>query len=120
MTSIALQTHPCNENRVFPVYFFHREKPVFISWDPCNENRFLPVGKKYTGKSLFWLCTDPVRDCSEDLYKKTLELAMYVAAHRVQSLAHSCVHVGKAWMPDSCVLQRSIDRSKNKQSPETR
>ena len=45
---------------------------------------------------------------------------MYVAAHRVQSLAHSCVHVGKAWMPDSCVLQRSIDRSKNKQSPETR
>ena len=52
--------------------------------------------------------------------KNTLELAMYVAAHRVQSLAHSCVHVGKAWMPDSCVLQRSIDRSKNKQSPETR
>ena len=52
--------------------------------------------------------------------KNTLVLAMYVAAHRVQSLAHSCVHVGKAWMPDSCVLQRSIDRSKNKQSPETR
>ena len=44
--------------------FSHREKPVYISWDPCNENRFLPVGKKYTGKSLFWPCTDPVRDCS--------------------------------------------------------
>ena len=33
-----------------------------------------------------------------------------VAAHRVQSLAHSCVHVGKAWMPDSCVLHQSIDK----------
>ena len=37
----TLQTHPCNEDRVFPVYFF-------------------PVGKMYTGKSLFWPCTDPV------------------------------------------------------------
>ena len=44
--------------------FPNREKPVFISCDPCNENRFFPVGKKYTGKSLFWPCTDPVRDCS--------------------------------------------------------
>jgi hypothetical protein len=47
--------------------FSHREKPVSISWDPCNENRFFPVGKKYTGKSLFWPCTDPVRDCSARL-----------------------------------------------------
>ena len=44
--------------------FSHREKPVCISWDPCNENRIFPVGKKYTGKSLFWPCTDIVRDCS--------------------------------------------------------
>ena len=44
--------------------FSHREKPVSISWDPCNDNRFFPVGKKYTRKSLFWPCTDPVRDCS--------------------------------------------------------
>ena len=29
-------------------------------------------------------------------------------------------NVGKAWMPDSCVLQQSIDRFENKQSPETR
>ena len=63
---------------------------------------------------------DSFHSSMQDLWKMTLELAMYVAAHRVQSLAHSCVHVGKAWMPDSCVLQRSIDRSKNKQSPETR
>ena len=47
--------------------FSHRDKPVPISWDPCNENRFFPVGKKYTGKSLFWPCTDPVRDCSEGI-----------------------------------------------------
>ena len=45
--------------------FPNREKPVFISCDPCNENRLFPVGKNYTGKSLFWPCTDPVRDCSE-------------------------------------------------------
>ena len=50
--------------------FSHREKPVSISWDPCNENRFFPVGKKYTGKSLFWPCTDPVRDCSVVLVVK--------------------------------------------------
>ena len=47
--------------------FSHREKPVSISWDPCNENRFFPVGKKYTGKSLFWPCTDHVRDGSVGL-----------------------------------------------------
>ena len=33
----TLQTHPCNENRVFPLYFF-------------------PVWKNYTGKNLFWPC----------------------------------------------------------------
>ena len=47
----------------------HREKPVFISWDPCNENRFFPVWKYYTGKTLFWPCTGPVRDCSVRLLK---------------------------------------------------
>ena len=44
--------------------FSHREKPVFITWEPCNENRFFPVWKNYTGKTLFWPCTGPVRDCS--------------------------------------------------------
>ena len=41
-----------------------REKPVFINLEPCNENRFFPVWKYYTGKTLFWHCTGPVRDCS--------------------------------------------------------
>ena len=31
---------------------------------PCNENRFFPVIIYYTVKTLFWPCTDPVRDCS--------------------------------------------------------
>ena len=43
-------------------------------------------------------------------YRTSPICTMYVAAHRVQSLAHSCVHVGKAWMPDSCVLHQSIDK----------
>ena len=42
----------------------NREKPVFINWEPCNENRIFPVWKYYTGKTLFWPCTGPVRDCS--------------------------------------------------------
>ena len=42
----------------------NREKPVFINWEPCNENRFFPVWKYYKGKTLFWPCTGPVRDCS--------------------------------------------------------
>ena len=41
--------------------FSHRGKPVFIT---ANENRFFPVWKNYTGKTLFWPCTGPVRDCS--------------------------------------------------------
>ena len=44
--------------------FPKRENPVFITWEPCNENRFFPVWEKYTGKSLYWPCTGPVRDCS--------------------------------------------------------
>ena len=41
-----------------------REKPAFITGFPANENRFFPVWKYYTGKTLFWPCTGPVRDCS--------------------------------------------------------
>ena len=60
----------------FPgVVFPHRENPVFISCDPCYENMFFPVGKKYTGKFLFWPCTDPVRDCS----------AAYTVVHNIIS-----------------------------------
>ena len=44
--------------------FSHRENPVFITWEPCNENGFFHVLKNYTGKTLFWPCTGPVRDCS--------------------------------------------------------
>ena len=44
--------------------FSHREKPVFVDSVPCNENRFFPLWEKYTGKTLFWPCTGPVRDCS--------------------------------------------------------
>ena len=70
---------PCNENRVFPVKFSHREIPVMKTGVPamrtgvpCNENRFFPVWKTSQGKpcsgpvlALYWPCTGPVRDCSE-------------------------------------------------------
>jgi hypothetical protein len=42
----------------------NREKPVFIRGIPANENSFFPVWKYYTGKTLLWTCTGPVRDCS--------------------------------------------------------
>jgi hypothetical protein len=63
----------------------NREKPVFINWEPCNENRFFPVWKYYTGKTLFWPCTGPVRDCSVlkiDFYIFTGILPDYVAFER--------------------------------------
>ena len=44
--------------------FSNREKPVFITGFPANENRIFPVWKYYTGKTLSWPCTGPVRDCS--------------------------------------------------------
>ena len=38
----------------FPcVLFPNREKPVFISWDPCNENRVFPVYFFSQGKTCF-------------------------------------------------------------------
>ena len=47
---------PCNENRVFPVKFSHREIPVMKTGVPamrtgvpCNENRFFPVWKTSQG-----------------------------------------------------------------------
>ena len=46
----------------------HREKPVFITWEPCIEDRLFPAWKYYTGKTLFWPCTGPVRDCSVLVY----------------------------------------------------
>ena len=69
----------------------HREKLVFIIWDPCNENRFFPVGKKYTGKSLFWPCTDPVRDCSEVMQSdycklRNRSMSLLVAPSRIYRL----------------------------------
>ena len=56
----------------------NRENPVFITGIPAtenrvpamrtgvarNENRFFLMRIYYTGKTLFWPCTDPVRDCS--------------------------------------------------------
>ena len=66
-----------------------REKPVFITGIPATENRFFPVWKYYTGKSLFWPCTDPVRDCSEDTVslicdaESKLEHATRKAKHNV-------------------------------------
>ena len=44
--------------------FPNREKPVFITGIPANAKKFFPVWEKYTGKTLFWPCTGPVRDCS--------------------------------------------------------
>ena len=58
--TITLQTHPCNENRVFPVNFFSQGKTCFHYRDPCNENRvpcnenrFFPVRKSSQGKPCF-------------------------------------------------------------------
>ena len=54
---------PCNENRVFPVKFSHREIPVMKTGVPamrtgvpCSENRFFPVWKTSQGKP----CSGPV------------------------------------------------------------
>ena len=34
---------------------------------PCDKNRFFLVRIYYTGKTLFWPCTGPLRDCSVSL-----------------------------------------------------
>ena len=57
---------PCNENRVFPVKFSHREIPVMIAGVPamrtgvpCNENRFSLCGKLHRENpvlALHWPC----------------------------------------------------------------
>ena len=50
--------------------FPNREKPVFITGIPANVNRIFPVWEKYTGKTLFWSCTGPVRDCNVELWQQ--------------------------------------------------
>ncbi len=64
---------PCNDYRDFPVYSFSQgipcneyRVPAMRTGVPCNENMLFPVRIYYTGKSLFWPCTGPVRDCSVD------------------------------------------------------
>ena len=54
---------PCNENRVFPAKFSHREilvmktgVPAIRTGVPCNENRFFPVWKTSQEKP----CSGPV------------------------------------------------------------
>ena len=54
---------PCNENTVFPVYFFSQGNPcngnrvpAMRIEVPCNENRFFPVRKSTQGKP----CSGPV------------------------------------------------------------
>ena len=54
------KTHPCNENRVFPVKFFSQGKTCFHYRSacnenrvPCNENRLFPVRKISQGKPCF-------------------------------------------------------------------
>ena len=62
-SNIHCKPIPCNENRVFPVKFSHREIPVrktgvpaMRTGVPCNKNRFFPVWKTSQGKP----CSVPV------------------------------------------------------------
>ena len=75
---------PCNENRVFPAKFSHREIPVMKTGVPamrtgvpCNKNRFFPVWKTSQGIP----CTGPVRNCSEVInvfcFKNRSDLSMF-------------------------------------------
>ena len=70
MFSLHCKPLPCNENKVSPVKFSHREipvmktgvpvmrtgVPVMRTGVPCNENRFFPVCKTSQGKP----CSGPV------------------------------------------------------------
>jgi hypothetical protein len=57
----TLQTHPCNKNRDFPVYFSQQGNSVLITLEPCNENKFFPVWGKVHRENpvlaLYWPCT---------------------------------------------------------------
>jgi hypothetical protein len=62
-TPIHCKPIPCNENRVYPVKFSHREilvmktgVPAMRAGVPCNENRFFLVWKTSQGKP----CSGPV------------------------------------------------------------
>ena len=64
--------------------FPSREKPVSITWEPCNDNRFFPVWEKYTGKSLFWPCTGPVRDCSVGYHWRSIVyIGFFMKEHKI-------------------------------------
>ena len=54
---------------------------------PCNENRVFPVRIYFAVKTLFWPCTDPVLDCSE-------EAQMFFFSITVQLLKTTTVFLG--------------------------
>ena len=58
--------------------FPNMEKPLFITGIAANVNRFFPVWEKYTGKTLFWPCTGPVRDCSVPNHYFYKKLSLYI------------------------------------------
>ena len=58
---------------------------------PCNENRFFPVRIYYTGKTLFWPCTGPVRDCSACiLFSQTLIVYQKILIRYISTLFCQC------------------------------
>ena len=50
----------------------------------------------YTGKTLFWPCTGPVRDCSVDLYDIYYEWIVEIYRNKLENkifwLSASCIH----------------------------
>ena len=69
-----------------------REKPIFITGIPANENMEI---LHWPGKTLFWPCTGPVRDCS---VKMTLFLCTILFAIHILDLflqGHKPTHVFK-------------------------
>ena len=52
----SLKTHPCNENRVFPVYFFSMKKLFPLAGIPVMKTGFSLLGKSTQGNP----CSGPV------------------------------------------------------------
>ena len=79
----TLQTHPCNENKVFPVNFFSQGKPVFSTGIPA-----LRTGSKL----LLWMKSNNSLNYKLCNQKKVNQLNKKKNINTVQHIRKICVH----------------------------
>ena len=115
ITPLHCKPIPCNENRVFPVKFSHREIPVMKTGVPamrtgvpCNEHRFFPVWKTSQGKPCFHYREPLFSLQGPCIHHRESCIHYREFPVRITTLGNPCSHY-REWV--CSVEQKSLDES---------